>query len=234
MLELNHLNAYYGDSHILQGIQLHIPAQGRVAVLGRNGAGKSTLFKSIMAGGPRVHGTITLDGHDLSADSTFARARRGLALVPEDRRIFSHLSVRENLKLAEQALPQGREPILLEEVLRYFPMLSALQERYGNQLSGGQQQMLAVARGVASRPGLLLLDEPTEGLAPVIVQELANSVRQVCERFEMGLLLAEQHLWFARQCTDYLYVLDTGRVVFEGDWGAFDRDADVKNRYLAV
>jgi len=234
LLELKRLDAYYGDSHILQGIQLKLPPQGRVAVLGRNGAGKSTLLKSIMNAGPRVTGDVTFGDTPLGKLAPYTRARMGLALVPEDRRIYAHLSVVENLKLAEQALPEGRAALEVEQLLRHFPMLQPLRARFGNQLSGGQQQMLAVARGLAAHPKLLLLDEPTEGLAPVIVEQLAHSVRDICKQYGIGLLLCEQNLWFARQCTDYLYIIDTGRIAFEGDWPSLDRNPHIKTKYLAV
>ncbi len=234
MLDVQNLNAYYGDSHTLQNVHLRVPTQGRVAVLGRNGAGKTTLLKSIMNGGPRVLGEVQWQGESLGSTAAFRRARKGMALVPEDRRIFAHLSVVENLTLAEQAIPSGRAALPTADLLRHFPMLEPLQARYGNQLSGGQQQMVAVARGLAANPKLLLLDEPTEGLAPVIVEELAQSVRTVCDHYEIGLLLSEQNLWFARKCTDHLYVLDGGRVVFEGDWARFDRQPEIKTKYLAV
>ena len=233
MLEVKDLQAYYGDSHILQGISLKVEDGGRVAVLGRNGAGKSTLFKSIMNAGPRVMGEVRWNGKELNGMPSFRRAREGMSLVPEDRRIFTHLSVMENLEIAKQA-NAGRKGPDAEALIKEFPMLGELRTRYGNQLSGGQQQMLAVARGMMAAPKLLLLDEPTEGLAPVIVEALAKSLVSVCESGKSGLLLAEQNIWFARQCTHYLYVLDTGRLVFEGTWASFDANADIKARYLAV
>jgi branched-chain amino acid transport system ATP-binding protein len=234
MLEVSDLNAYYGDSHILQGIALSVAAGKRVAVLGRNGAGKSTLFKSIMNAGPRVIGTVNWNGQALGHMAAFRRARMGLALVPEDRRIFSQMTVMENLIVAREAAPKGSKTVNPEDMFNMFPMLSDLRERFGNQLSGGQQQMVAVARGFMACPQLLLLDEPTEGLAPVIVEQMAKSVVAMCESTGASLLLSEQNIWFARHCTDYLYVLDTGRPVFHGDWAAFDADGQVKARYLAV
>jgi branched-chain amino acid transport system ATP-binding protein len=234
MLEVGGLNAWYGDSHVLQGIDLAIADGKRVAVVGRNGAGKTTLLKSIMNGGPRVAGTLRWEGRDLGRLSDFRRARMGLCLVPEDRRIFPHLSVLENLALAHQADDGKRGRQSPEELIKRFPMLEPLAKRGGAQLSGGQQQLLAVARGFAARPKLLLLDEPTEGLAPVIVQAMARELRASCELDGTGLLLCEQNLWFARQCTERVYVIDSGRTVFEGDWDAFDRDTHVKDRYLAV
>jgi ABC-type branched-subunit amino acid transport system ATPase component len=215
MLEIKDLNAWYGDSHILQGIDLAIGDKERVAVVGRNGAGKSTLLKSIMNGGPRAAGTLRFDGRDLKGLSDFKRARLGLCLVPEDRRIFPHLSVMENLKLAHQAADPARGTRSPGELVKRFPMLDLLKERDGGHLSGGQQQMLAVARGFAARPKLLLLDES-------------------CDADGTGLLLCEQNLWFARQCTNRVHVIDTGRTVFSGDWAEFDRNPQVKDKYLAV
>ena len=234
MLELAGLNAWYGDSHILQGIDLSIADRMRVAVVGRNGAGKSTLLKSIMNGGPRVAGTLRWIDRDLAGLSDYKRARLGLCLVPEDRRIFSHLTVLENLRLAHTAADPARGTRTPEELIKRFPMLEALKERGGGQLSGGQQQMLAVARGFAARPKLLLLDEPTEGLAPIIVQQMARQLRESCDLDGTGLLLCEQNLWFARQCTERVYVIDAGRIVFKGDWQEFDQNSHVKEKYLAV
>jgi ABC-type branched-subunit amino acid transport system ATPase component len=236
MLEIGELNAWYGDSHVLQGIDLSVAAKSRVAVVGRNGAGKTTLLKSIMNGGPRVRGVLRWDGQALQGLADFRRARLGLCLVPEDRRIFPHLTVIENLLLAQEAAGRKssrgtRDP---EELLRRFPMLADLRERPGGTLSGGQQQMLAVARGFAARPRMLLLDEPTEGLAPVIIQQLAREVRESCAADDAGLLLCEQNLWFARQCTERVYVLDAGRIVFGGDWSELDGNPQIKQRYLAV
>jgi branched-chain amino acid transport system ATP-binding protein len=227
------LDAYYGDSHILQGISLSIGPGDRVSVIGRNGAGKSTLFKSIMNAGPRVTGRVQWEGRDLKQTAAFRRARMGLALVPEDRRIFTHLSVVENLLIAGQA---GASDTCAapDELIASFPMLDSLRTRRGNQLSGGQQQMLAVARGFVSRPQLLLLDEPTEGLAPVIVQQMAQALIATCQANSTALLLSEQNLRFARRCTDYVYVLDSGRVVFDGTWAAFDANAERVIKHLAV
>ena len=234
MLNVTALNAFYGDSHILQGIDLKVDARARVALVGRNGAGKSTLMKSIMNAGPRVQGQVDWDGKALGNMPAFRRARLGLCLVPEDRRILPHVSVLENMEMAARAVPKSRGARVPRDVLRSYPMLVPLEERLGGRLSGGQQQMLAVARGLVQRPRLMLLDEPTEGLAPVIVQELARSVVQSCEEAETALLLCEQNLWFARQCTSYVYVMETGRVVFAGDWAAFDADPSIKARYLSV
>ena len=234
MLDVAELHAYYGDSHILQGISLKVGESARVALVGRNGAGKSTLMKSIMNAGPRVTGRIQWDGTLLANMPAYKRARLGMCLVPEDRRILPHITVLENMEMAARAVPKERGARDPKEVLRSYPMLVPIEDRPGGRLSGGQQQMLAVARGLVQRPRLMLLDEPTEGLAPLIVEELARSVVQSCEEAKTALLLCEQNLWFARKCTSYVYVMESGRVVFEGTWSEFDANPEVKTKYLAV
>ena len=234
MLQVEGLNAFYGQSHILHGVSLTVPGGGRTTVLGRNGAGKSTLLKSIANSGPRVEGSVVFDGKPLGQRQWFRRARDGLAFVPEDRRIFTHITVEENIELARFGAGAGRNVIAPSQIFEWFPMLGPLRARLGGQLSGGQQQMLAVARAIASRPRLLLLDEPTEGLAPVIVEDLAKIVAQLCIDLKITTLLVEQNIWFSRQITDAVYVLDTGSVVFGGTWAEFDRDETIRNRHLAI
>lgn len=233
MLELDGVRARYGDSLILEAISLRVDAGQGVALLGRNGAGKTTLLKSIVGGGPRVNGSLRFLGHDLGAMPTHLRARAGLSLVPEDRRIFAHLSVEENLLLARRAAGEAG-CLELGEVYALFPALADLRTRMGNQLSGGQQQILAVARGLLPKPRCMLLDEPTEGVAPILVQQMAEQVNNARRRQGAALLLTEQNLWFSRQCTEFVYVIDTGRIVFEGSWEEFDRRPEVADRYLAV
>ncbi|WP_414475567.1 ABC transporter ATP-binding protein [Microvirga sp. M2] len=205
-----------------------------MAIVGRNGAGKSTLFKSIMNAGPRADGKIVWNGADLGNMPSYKRVRAGLALVPEDRRIFTHVTVLENIAMSQYGVPAGEKALDPASVVQRFPMLVPLKDRLGGQLSGGQQQMVAIARAIAARPKLMMLDEPTEGLAPVIIEQLAKDVVAVCKENKAGLLLSEQNLWFAKQCTDRVYVIDTGRIVFEGDWATLDENADIKQRYLAV
>lgn len=233
MLDVSALNAFYGGSHILYDVHLSVKEGDRVSVLGRNGAGKSTLLKSLLNAGPRVEGRIEFDGRDISPLAAYRRSRLGLALVPEDRRVFPHLTVVDNLLIARAAEGE-RGGVDIERVLAKFPMLASLVDRYGSQLSGGQQQMVAVARGMMPRPKLLLLDEPTEGLAPVIVKQLAASVVELCEEFGIGLLLSEQNIWFARQCTHHVHIIENGKIVFTGSWPEFDARPDIKQRYLSV
>lgn len=233
MLEVRNLQARYGDSLILDGVNLSVAAGQGVALLGRNGAGKTTLLKSIVGGGPKVTGDVRFLGRDLTEVPVHHRARRGVGLVPEDRRIFAHLNVQENLLMARHACSETG-CLSLDEVYGLFPALSDLRARMGNQLSGGQQQILAVARGLMSRPKCMLLDEPTEGVAPLLVKQIAEQINSARRGHGAALLLAEQNLWFSRQCTDFVYVIDTGTIVFEGDWKEFDDHPEIANRYLAV
>lgn len=234
MLELDRIDAFYGQAHILHDISLKLAEGARIAVLGRNGAGKTTLLKSVMNAGPTVRGDVRLDGRPLRSIGASDRVRMGMSLVPEDRRIFTHITVAENIRLAQHGTARKEGLPTLEEVIAKFPMLKDLVDRMGGQLSGGQQQVLAVARSIAARPRLMLLDEPTEGLAPVIVEDLAQKIVEACDAYGISLLLAEQSLWFARQCASQVMLLDSGTVVFSGDWSAFDRSTHLVERYLAV
>ncbi len=233
MLEVGGLHAWYGDAHTLYGIDLAVPASGSVALIGRNGAGKSTLLKSILGAGPRTEGLLLLGGHSLAGLPPFRRARLGLGLVPEDRRIFPQLSVRQNLEMAGYAAGD-RRPRPWRDVMGLFPMLEGLEGRRGFELSGGQQQMLAIARTAVARPRLFLLDEPTEGLAPAIVEALSGQINRIRESDGAALLLAEQNLSFARHCTTHVNLIDSGRIVFSGTWGEFDRNGALLERHLAV
>ncbi|HMO44874.1 MAG TPA: ATP-binding cassette domain-containing protein [Rubrivivax sp.] len=234
MLEVRGLHARYGDSRVLFDLKLRVPAGAGVALLGRNGAGKSTLMKALLDAGPASEGEVVLDGRPLAGLGTAQRARLGLTLVPEDRRIFSNLSVRQNLELAHHALPAGRQPPSVQAMGQLFPLLPPLLDRLGYQLSGGQQQLVAVVRGLMAAPALLLLDEPAEGLAPKLAMDLAQEVRRARESLGLALLVAEQNIAYARRCTEYLYLMDSGQIVFEGDWAAFDARPELKIRYLAV
>ncbi len=233
MLELRGIDAFYGDGQVLHHVELAVPSGGAVALVGRNGTGKTTLLKSIMGAGPRVAGGVVMDGAALDRLAPFRRARLGLSLVPEDRRIFPQLSARENLEMARHACV-GQAPRSVAEVLALFPMLAGLENRRGFELSGGQQQMLAIARAAIARPRVFLLDEPTEGLAPVIVEALAEQIGLLRAVDSSALLLAEQNLWFARHCTSHVFLIDGGRIVFSGTWEDFDRQPDLVGRHLAI
>lgn len=234
MLDVGPIDAFYGDSYIVQGVRLTVGEGEGVAILGRNGAGKSTTMKAIMAGGPRVVGPVLHRGTSIVHLADYERARRGLGLVPEDRRIYPHLTVAENIAMGRHAARPGTTPYSVDEIFTLFPVLADLSKRLGFELSGGQQQLLAVARAVVARPDCLLLDEPTEGLAPVLVEALARQIEHIRAVDGMALLLTEQNVWFARRSTTRLYLLDSGRVVFEGSWAEFDERPDLQSRYLAL
>lgn len=234
MISANQINAFYGPSHILFDLSFSMAENERVAIVGRNGAGKSTLLKSLMNAGPQVTGEVAWQGKRLGNSPSYQRARLGLQLVPEDRRIYHHLTVRENVKIAEHARPRGTAKPDPDSIIDRFPMLQALKERLGYQLSGGQQQVLAIARALAASPKIMLLDEPTEGVAPTIVEEMVRTIRALCEQTGMGLLLCEQNLWFARQLTDRVAVIDTGRIVFDGSWAEFIARPEIKEKHLAI
>lgn len=234
MLEARGIDAFYGGSHVLHGVSLNVAPGERVAIIGRNGAGKSTFLKSLMNAGPTVRGEVFLDDKPLGKAPAFRRARMGVQLVPEDRRIYEHLTVRENIRMAARAAPPGADTLDADAIISRFEMLEPVRERGGGQLSGGQQQMVAVARAMAAAPRFLLLDEPTEGLAPAIVEGMVGTIRDLCEHGDMALVLCEQNIWFARQLTDRVVVLDTGAVAFAGSWAEFDADPQIKQRHLAV
>jgi len=234
MLDIRDMDAFYGDSHILHRISMTVPKSARVAILGRNGAGKTTLLRSVMGDGPIVSGQVSFDGKPLAGLPPFRRARLGLSYVPEDRRIFPVMTASENILLATRAVGATRQTFDVDYALDRFPMLKPLVQRMGDQLSGGQQQMLAVARGLCVKPAALLLDEPTEGLAPIIVEQLSQVIVDACRAENVTLILCEQNIKFARHCTDYVYLLNSGSIVFQGDWSAFDSNPEIKIKYLAV
>ena len=227
------LNAWYGAAQALFGVDLEVRPGEVVGLLGRNGAGKSTTFNAIMNLQVRTTGDIELSGRSLARRSVDAIARLGVGWVPEDRRIFSNLTVRENLELARFACGD-REPVAIDDLVDSLPLLDKLIGRRGNQLSGGEQQLVAIARALVSRPPLLLLDEPTEGLAPLIVEGIETAIRTLPTMFDVSILLAEQNLPFVTALTSRVYVLETGRVVHTGPTVDFAADAELQDRYLSI
>jgi branched-chain amino acid transport system ATP-binding protein len=228
VITLAGVNAYYGDAQVLHDVDLAVGDQQTVALLGRNGVGKTTTLRAIM-GLTQRDGAITLDGDDITALSSYRISRQGIQLVPENRGIFAALSVEENLRLGLK--PGTKWPI--ERVYENFPRLADRRRSYGDRLSGGEQQMLAIARALVAEPKLLLLDEPSEGLAPVIVEQIADVVREVRDE-GLSILLVEQRLDFCLALADHVYVMETGRVVFEGTTAEFEANPAVRDKYLAL
>jgi branched-chain amino acid transport system ATP-binding protein len=231
MLTLLGLNTHYGASHILQGVDLELP-KGRIAgLLGRNGVGKTTTVKTIMGLVPPSAGSVALDGRVITAWPPHRIARAGVAYVPEGRLIFPDLTVIENIKVAERS-PARAWPI--PRLLELFPSLRERQANRGSQLSGGEQQMLAVARALVSDPKVLLLDEPSQGLAPLVVRELAQVIRHLRDQ-GVTILLIEQNMKLAEAIADELHIMVKGRIVYSAERDRFRLEAaDVRSRYLTV
>ena len=235
LLDVDGLHAYYGEAHILQGISLRVGSGEVVTLIGRNGAGKTTTLRTIMGLVRARGGRIGFDGADVTGMPTHQIARRGVAYVPEERRVLPNLTVAENLRLG--ILGAGRRPAeegaALEEVLAFFPTLRERLAQKGRSLSGGEQQMLAIGRGLVGRPKLMLVDEPTEGLSPLIVQGLTDMLREINRR-GTTVLLVEQTLEVALALSHRLYVMDQGRIQFEGSPDALRRDPTIAQRFLGV
>jgi branched-chain amino acid transport system ATP-binding protein len=231
MLTLLGLNTHYGASHILQGVDLELP-KGRIAgLLGRNGVGKTTTVKTIMGLVAPSAGSVALDGRVITAWPPHRIARAGVAYVPEGRLIFPDLTVIENIKVAERS-PAKAWPI--PRLLELFPSLRERQANRGSQLSGGEQQMLAVARALVSDPKVLLLDEPSQGLAPLVVRELAQVIRHLRDQ-GVTILLIEQNMKLAEAIADELHIMVKGRIVYSAERDRFRLEAaDVRSRYLTV
>ncbi|CAO3302571.1 MULTISPECIES: ABC transporter ATP-binding protein [Pseudomonas] len=229
MLNVDSIHSYYDKSHVLEGVSLKVEAGELVTLLGRNGAGKTTTLRSILGIVRPRQGQISFNGQQLVGREIFDIARLGIALVPEHRGIFRQLSVEENLKIAVRKASRWQ----LEDVYSMFPRLKERRRNGGFALSGGEQQMLAIARALLNGPRLLILDEPTEGLAPVIVDELVKILRRIKDE-GLSILLVEQNLLVCDALADRHYVLEQGRVAYQGSAAQFREDPSIKNRYLAL
>ncbi|MFP4033025.1 MAG: ABC transporter ATP-binding protein [Desulfococcaceae bacterium] len=232
MLSVENIHVYHGDSHVLQGVSLEVNQGEVVCLLGRNGAGKTTTLRGIVGFAPPKQGRVIFGGKTISGRPVFENVRRGIGYVPEDRRIFSALTVAENLEVAALPPRPGQEPWTRDRIFEVFPLLADLRHRRGGDMSGGEQQMLAVARALAGNPRLLLLDEPCEGLAPVIVEKLGTLIADLAGR--IPILLAEQNAVFALSVSDRGYVVEKGRIQFSGDRDELRNNREVQDRYLAV
>ncbi len=230
LLEADKINSYYGDSHILFDVSMRVEANEVVALLGRNGAGKSTTLKSLMGMVETKSGAIRLDGQDVTGMEPHRLARRGVQLVPEERRIFGSVTVHENLVLAAMT---AEKPQSFEAIYQKFPRLDERRRLRGKQLSGGEQQMLAIARAMIRNPRILLLDEPFEGLAPLIVRDLV----QVCRRLAaqgQTIVIVEQNVLAALSLAHRCYILNNGHVVYDGTPDGLRKERDVVEKYLGV
>ena len=234
LLAVEDIHTYYGEAHILQGVSLTVAEGEVVTLIGRNGAGKTTTLRSIMGLARPRRGHVRLRGEDLTPLGTHEIARRGIAWIPEERRVLPNLTVLENLRLGMLgASARNGDAEVLEEVFDYFPRLRERIEHRGRFLSGGEQQMLAIARGMVSRPSVMLVDEPTEGLAPLLVQNLTHILGAI-NRQGTTILLVEQTLEVAMALSHRLYVMDQGRIQFEGTPDTLRRDPTIQQRFLEI
>jgi branched-chain amino acid transport system ATP-binding protein len=233
ILEVKDIYTAYGLSQILFGISLNVNEGEVVSLLGRNGVGKTTTLRSIMGLTPPRSGSIKFKGEEIAGKLPYQIARMGIGCVPEDRRIFSDLTVWENLDVAFQSLGEGGPSWTMQRVFELFPALEPLRNRRGGFLSGGEQQMLTIARALMGNPELLLLDEPSEGLAPVVVQHLGQQMSKLKEE-GMTILLCEQNFRFSLDLSDRLYIVEKGEVRYEGSMAEFLKDEESWRAYLTV
>jgi branched-chain amino acid transport system ATP-binding protein len=233
LLDVEGLHAHYGQAHVLQGVDLRIEPGSVLALMGRNGAGKSTTLKAIMGLVPPSGGAVRLAGEALAGLGPHEIARRGLGYVPEDRRIFTELTVMENLEVGRRAARPGIPAWTPERLFELFPNLAAMRDRPGGRMSGGEQQMLTIARTLMGNPSLVLLDEPSEGLAPVIVEQMARAILSL-KREGLTVLLCEQNLHFATLVSDRAAIIEKGVVRYEGTMAALQADEAVRAQYLSV
>lgn len=232
MLEVSNLNVYYGESHILRGVDMTVHPGKMVCLIGRNGVGKTTLLKSVMGLLKPRSGAIALAGQSITTKTPDQRARLGIGYVPQGREVIPRLTVKENLILGLEALPKrSKTAEIPDQIFELFPVLKSMLWRMGGDLSGGQQQQLAIARALMGQPRLLVLDEPTEGIQPSIILEIEAAVRRIVETTGISVLLVEQHLHFVRQA-DWYYAMQKGGIVASGSTQELSNE--VVQRFLAV
>ena len=232
MLEVKEINQSYGSSHTLRNVSFTAPSGAVTAVLGRNGVGKTTLLKCLMGVLKTTSGEIRINDVDVTGQPSHALARCGVGYVPQGREIFSRLSVEENLLMGLATKSKGRVSDLPQEIFKMFPVLREMLHRRGGDLSGGQQQQLAIVRALAMSPSILILDEPTEGIQPSIIKDIGNAIRSLAARGNMAILLVEQYYDFAKDLADHYVVLQRGEVIKSGLGESMDND-NVR-QYLAV
>ena len=233
MLSVRNLESYYGRAHILTDLSLEVGKGEVVVLLGRNGAGKSTTLKSIMGLVRPARGEVTFAGRRIDRLETYEIAELGLGYVPEDRRIFTELTVMENLEVGRQAARAGAPTWTPERLFKLFPNLAEMTDRLGGRTSGGEQQMLSIARTLMGNPSCILLDEPSEGLAPIIVDQMAAAIREL-KTEGLAVLLSEQNLHFATEVSDRAYIIEKGHIRFSGTMAELAVNEGVRTQYLAV
>jgi urea transport system ATP-binding protein len=232
MLKVERLNQYYGSSQTLRNVSFDVPTGAVTALLGRNGVGKTTLLKCLMGVLPVASGSIALDGQEVSALAPYARVRLGMGYVPQGREIFPRLTVAENLMMGLASRTNGAAKDIPGEIYEMFPVLKTMKNRRGGDLSGGQQQQLAIGRALAMKPKVLILDEPTEGIQPSIIKDIERVIQSLSGRGDMAILLVEQYYDFARELADNYVVLRRGEIVLNGAGADMERD-NVRN-FLSV
>jgi branched-chain amino acid transport system ATP-binding protein len=231
ILQVDDIHTYYGDAYVLQGLSLSLEKGQILGLLGRNGVGKTTLVNSIVGFVPPRRGRIVFKGDDITALSSFATVRKGMGLVPQGRRVFASLTVEENLRVAVSK--KNSQSWTLERVYEMFPRLEERRQQRAKTLSGGEQQMLAIARGLMTDPDCLIMDEPSEGLAPIIIQHVWQVVTKLKQQ-GLSILLVEQNAALALQLVDHVHVMSKGRVVYSGKPRDLWADQEVKSKYLGI
>ncbi|NQW84220.1 MAG: urea ABC transporter ATP-binding subunit UrtE [Alcaligenaceae bacterium] len=232
MLDVQNINQYYGSSHTLRGITMSVKQGECMALLGRNGVGKTTLLQCLMGVQPLASGSIHFDSKDISKLAPHARAALGMAYVPQGREIFARLTVEENILMGMATKPSQQAKRIKNEIFDLFPVLRTMLSRRGGDLSGGQQQQLAIARALVAEPKLIIFDEPTEGIQPSIIKDIGRVIRLLRDRGDIAILLCEQYFDFARELADRFVVLSRGEVVAQGDQTQMDSE-EVK-KHLSV
>jgi len=231
-LKVEEIHTYYGTSHILFGVSLEVEEGKAIALLGRNGAGKTTTLRSIMGLTPPKEGRVTFLSKDITAWPVHRISQMGMGYVPEDRMIFPDLTVWENLSLGLHPKRPGK--FTIEMAFEIFPVLEKMKDRPGGMISGGEQQMLTIARSLLTDPQLVLLDEPLEGLGPLVVQELWKRIKELKEQQGLTILLCEQNVGFATDLCGWVYIIDKGSIKFQGSTEEFNKSEDIRERHLLV
>jgi branched-chain amino acid transport system ATP-binding protein len=232
-LSVQGLNSFYGPAHILFDVALEVGNGEVVALLGRNGAGKSTTFRSIVGLVEQREGQIVFEGRDVSAEPTHAIVRSGLGYVPEERRIFTDLTVEENLEVGRQPPRPNAPQWTRDKLFELFPNLGEMRNRPGGRMSGGEQQMLTIARTLMGNPSLVLLDEPSEGLSPKIVEQMVEAIMTM-KKEGVSIIVSEQNLHFANLISDRAYIIERGRICFSGTMKELESRPDIRDAHLAV